>query len=191
VLATTERPGCVYVCPTTHTRPTGALQRTHGIWHLCGGCTILMVAAALGLLIPHWGPQCRDVWILSLAQPLCGGAALCPSCNTDQGVYGVCRAAWMNVCSKSVKPQGVVKATSLCDDRRERGASLIIIMCENPLPNLYVYVSFSPRLCLTEENYSHLYSSTAWEHRSRSPLDRVLSACTVHGTRKVVNYTIL
>ena len=28
-------------------------------------------------------------------------------------------------------------------------------------------------------------------HRSRRPADRVLSACEVHGTRKVVNYTIL
>lgn len=28
-------------------------------------------------------------------------------------------------------------------------------------------------------------------HRSRSPVDRVLSECKVHGTRKVVNYTVL
>lgn len=27
-------------------------------------------------------------------------------------------------------------------------------------------------------------------HQSRSPVDRVLSACKVHGTRKVVNYTV-
>lgn len=32
--------------------------------------------------------------------------------------------------------------------------------------------------------------TAAGDHRARSPEDRVSSACRVHGTRKVVNYTI-
>jgi len=32
---------------------------------------------------------------------------------------------------------------------------------------------------------------SAWNDRARSPVDRVLSACKVLGTRKVVNYTVL
>jgi hypothetical protein len=60
-------------------------------------------------------------------------------------------------------------------------------------------------ICVTEEDPASLSGCCAgWRqarprpgsdcsmgHRSRSPVDRVLSECKVHGTRKVVNYTVL
>ena len=42
-----------------------------------------------------------------------------------------------------------------------------------------------------EGNTTQMVEVTCLGHQSCSPVDRVLSACKVHGTRKVVNYTIL
>ena len=72
---------------------------------------------------------------------------------------------------RSTKPQGVVKATParMVQQRRTRG--------RGPPPHNGAGPAGPPARCCTGR-------------RSRSPVDRVLSACKVHGTRKVVNYTV-
>ena len=70
---------------------------------------------------------------------------------------------------RSTKPQGVVKATP---------ARMVQTTRTTRTRSRPTTASFRVPRCCTGR-------------RSRSPVDRVLSACKVHGTRKVVNYPIL
>jgi hypothetical protein len=138
-------------------------------------------------------------------------AILCPSWNTDQGVYGACRLAGQ-------KPQCMVKATNP-DGAWIRGQNKGTVRvpvsrmertptsshkgaCGNGrTPNSF---GANAVICVTEEDPGFSGCCAGWRqarprpgsdcsmgHRSRSPVDRVLSECKVHGTRKVVNYTVL
>jgi len=115
----------------------------------------------------EWESHCAQQWLLHTpAVPPCslpgatvaelGVAApmLCPSCNTDQGVYGVCRLAGVT----SEKPPGRWWRRCWHHHLSPDGCCLNVCCCMG--------------------------------HRSLCPVDKDSSDGKVHGTRKVVNYTV-
>jgi len=98
---------------------------------------------------------------------------------------------------KSGDCQGMVKATPsrLVPGRFSESASSTELESGCGHVEHCAFWAWSSILCLTFPEKREAYlgiclSNCCMEHRSLCPVDRALSVCMVHGTRKVVNYTV-